>query len=144
MADAPVLPDTEDGVAVRTFNRPERLNASAAALSRRFGEGRRELQRSPDVRARVVTGAGRAFCAGYDLHYLPDFDTENAHMTVQREAADEPGTWMLPNLQAPTGRPSTAPPWASARNAPPCATCARGKQAADRPGPHARPGRAPG
>ncbi|MDP6977166.1 MAG: enoyl-CoA hydratase-related protein [Myxococcota bacterium] len=62
-----VLCEIERGVAELTLNRPERMNAftpqMGADLVRLFGE----LDRDDAVRAIVVTGAGRAFCAGADL-----------------------------------------------------------------------------
>src|ERR1700712_1580276 len=54
-------------VVVATLNRPDRLNAQTNQM---FGELEAlglELRDHPEVRALVITGAGRAFCAGYDL-----------------------------------------------------------------------------
>jgi len=54
-------------VLVATLNRPDRLNAQTNQM---FGELEAlglELRDRPDVRALIITGAGRAFCAGYDL-----------------------------------------------------------------------------
>ena len=56
-----------DGVAVITLNRPQALNAVNADLSTAVGEGLEAAAADPDVRVVVVTGAGRAFCAGADL-----------------------------------------------------------------------------
>jgi enoyl-CoA hydratase/carnithine racemase len=65
--DAQVLTDTADGVAVITLNRPERLNTISAAMLDLLSEALLEADRDPAVRAVVVTGAGRGFCAGLDL-----------------------------------------------------------------------------
>jgi len=66
-SDSVVLCDVRDGVAELTLNRPDRLNAftpqMGAALITRF----RELDEDDLVRVIIVTGAGRAFCAGADL-----------------------------------------------------------------------------
>lgn len=56
-----------DGVATLTLNRPERLNAFNGAMIRDLLTAFDETDRNDDVRALVVTGAGRAFCAGADL-----------------------------------------------------------------------------
>ena len=56
-----------DGVAVMTFNRPDRMNALTARHLTDFGDACRALSLDPDVRVVVVTGAGRAFSAGADL-----------------------------------------------------------------------------
>ncbi|MDB5702320.1 MAG: enoyl-CoA hydratase [Sphingomonadales bacterium] len=59
--------DVDGGVATITLDRPDRLNA----MSRAMGAGLVELidraDRDGDVRAMILTGAGRAFCAGADL-----------------------------------------------------------------------------
>jgi enoyl-CoA hydratase/carnithine racemase len=66
-SDSVVLCDVQDGVAELTLNRPDRLNAftpqMGAALITRF----RQLDEDDSVRVIIVTGAGRAFCAGADL-----------------------------------------------------------------------------
>jgi enoyl-CoA hydratase/carnithine racemase len=59
--------ELSDGVAVLTLDRPERLNAFSAAMGRSLGRAYRECDARDDVRAVVLTGAGRAFCAGADL-----------------------------------------------------------------------------
>lgn len=56
-----------DGVATLTLNRPDRLNAFDLTMARELEQVFRTDAWSDDVRAVVVTGAGRAFCAGMDL-----------------------------------------------------------------------------
>ena len=56
-----------DGCAVLTLNRPEVMNALSAELRRVLAETVAELEADPGVRVLVLTGAGRAFCAGLDL-----------------------------------------------------------------------------
>ncbi len=56
-----------DGVATLSLNRPERLNALHPAIFDGFGRVLPELAADPDVGALVVTGRGRAFCAGGDV-----------------------------------------------------------------------------
>src|SRR3954454_2163100 len=64
MADEVVLYRVEDGVAVITLNRPERMNAWTAQLQVQYFDRLGEANASPDVGAIVVTGAGRGFCPG--------------------------------------------------------------------------------
>lgn len=64
---ATVLVDLENGVATLTLNRPDALNAFDMVLDREFHEAMWELDAREDVRAIVVTGAGKAFSAGLDL-----------------------------------------------------------------------------
>src|SRR4051795_3370300 len=56
-----------DGVAVVTLNRPDRLNAITFAMFEEWVAVCDEVAADDTVRALVVTGAGRAFCAGLDL-----------------------------------------------------------------------------
>lgn len=60
-----------DSVAVVTLNRPDRLNALSHALLSDLRTAFGELQDRSDVRSIVLTGAGRAFSAGADLHGAP-------------------------------------------------------------------------
>jgi enoyl-CoA hydratase/carnithine racemase len=62
-----VLYDKSGGIAVLTLNRPERMNAISGPMLRQFSERLVEADRDRGVRAIVVTGAGRAFCAGLDM-----------------------------------------------------------------------------
>jgi enoyl-CoA hydratase len=64
-----VLYDAGDGVATLTLNRPDRLNTIVPEL---IGDLRAGLERAwgdPDVRAIRLRGAGRVFCAGYDIDW---------------------------------------------------------------------------
>ena len=56
-----------DGVARVTLNRPERLNAIDSASDAALDGIWTEIDGDPDVRCVVLTGAGRAFCAGADM-----------------------------------------------------------------------------
>ena len=59
--------DIEDRVMTITLNRPERLNAWTATMARELLEAFDQADSDDEVRAVVLTGAGRAFCAGADL-----------------------------------------------------------------------------
>jgi enoyl-CoA hydratase/carnithine racemase len=65
-----VLIEVADGVAVLTLNRPDRLNAWTPELETRYFDLLQDCARREDVRAIVVTGAGRGFCAGADMQNL--------------------------------------------------------------------------
>lgn len=70
MAEPIVLVDKHDGLATVTLNRPEKLNALGAELRSEFCRVMRELRADPQVGCVIITGAGRAFCAGLDLKEL--------------------------------------------------------------------------
>lgn len=72
-ADAdPVLAERRGAVLVLTLNRPERLNAWTDALEARYFEHLDAAEADPEVRAIVLTGAGRGFCAGADMDILEE------------------------------------------------------------------------
>ena len=56
------------GVATITLNRPERLNALTFEVYRALTDAFAALRNETEVRAVVITGAGRAFCSGGDVH----------------------------------------------------------------------------
>jgi enoyl-CoA hydratase/carnithine racemase len=70
--------ERRDSSAVVTLNRPERLNAWNPTLARELGAALTAADEDDAVRAIVLTGAGRAFCAGADLTAGADtFDDES-------------------------------------------------------------------
>ncbi|HUK00388.1 MAG TPA: enoyl-CoA hydratase-related protein [Stellaceae bacterium] len=62
-----ILYAVEDGIATITLNRPEKLNAFTNTMRLELIEAFDRVDADDDVRAVIVTGAGRAFCAGADL-----------------------------------------------------------------------------
>lgn len=67
MAYETLTHDIEDGVLTITLNRPDKLNAFTVTMADELEQSFREVNDNDDVRAIIVTGAGRAFCAGMDL-----------------------------------------------------------------------------
>ncbi|WP_029089552.1 enoyl-CoA hydratase/isomerase family protein [Brevibacterium album] len=65
--DSPTLYEVREGVAVLTLNRPHRRNAFTRAMLAGWAEGIARAAADPEVRALLVTGAGKGFCAGVDL-----------------------------------------------------------------------------
>ena len=59
--------DLDDGVLTVTLNRPEQLNSFTVEMADELERTFREVNDDDSVRAVIVTGAGRAFCAGMDL-----------------------------------------------------------------------------
>ncbi len=67
MSEPSVLARTDDGTLRLTLNRPGVLNSFNREMAVRLATELRDAARKPDVRAVLITGAGRAFCAGQDL-----------------------------------------------------------------------------
>jgi enoyl-CoA hydratase/carnithine racemase len=67
MADDEVLYETADHVATLTINRPDRMNTISMPMLRQLSKHLLEADADNDVRVIVITGNGRAFCAGLDL-----------------------------------------------------------------------------
>lgn len=88
-----VLHERRGPVTVLTLNRPERLNAWSDPLEDRYFDLIEDAVADPDVRAIVVTGAGRGFCAGADL--------------VDLEAAGEDDDVAMPEGRRPRHFPLT-------------------------------------
>ena len=75
--DSPLLISTEGAVRVLTLNRPQALNAFTTGLLGQLRVALDDAAQDETVRAVLITGAGRAFCAGQDLsdpHIKPEFD----------------------------------------------------------------------
>ena len=63
----PVLSEVRDGVATLTLNRPQAANALSLELVGALGHAFSRVRADQSVRAVILTGAGKAFCAGADL-----------------------------------------------------------------------------
>jgi enoyl-CoA hydratase/carnithine racemase len=59
--------DVSDGIATVTLDRPERMNAISAGMMASFSDALRAADADRNVRAIILTGNGRGFCAGLDL-----------------------------------------------------------------------------
>jgi len=62
-----IILERKDGVATLTLNRPEKLNAINRKMTKELNSAVVEMAKDRDVRALVVTGAGRGFCSGADV-----------------------------------------------------------------------------
>lgn len=80
--------DQHDGVAVLTLDRPDHLNAIAPATLRELDAHLALVEGDDDVRALVITGAGRAFSAGADLTDVAGFDGEYTFAAFLQQFTD--------------------------------------------------------
>jgi len=67
MSYSTITLERQDSVALITLNRPEAMNAFTLDMGQELEDAFDETDADPSVRAVIVTGAGRAFCAGADL-----------------------------------------------------------------------------
>jgi 2-(1,2-epoxy-1,2-dihydrophenyl)acetyl-CoA isomerase len=67
MAYETILFEVADGAATLTLNRPDRLNSFTVQMHGEVADALDKVQGDGDIRALLLTGAGRGFCAGQDL-----------------------------------------------------------------------------
>ena len=68
MAWETIIFEASEGVATLTLNRPDRLNSLNARMHEEIAAALGSVESDPAIRALLVTGAGRGFCAGQDLN----------------------------------------------------------------------------
>jgi enoyl-CoA hydratase/carnithine racemase len=87
-----ILYEVSDKIATVTLNRPDRMNAWTAIMERDVRHAMEAAAAADDVRVIVLTGAGRAFCAGADMEALKGIDPneirrgENTPFDMNRRA----------------------------------------------------------
>jgi len=74
-----ILYTVRDQVATITLNRPDKLNAWTRSMEQEVRQAMQEAADDDQVRAIVLTGAGRGFCAGADMSLLQDVVEHGAH-----------------------------------------------------------------
>ncbi|HOZ95094.1 MAG TPA: 2-(1,2-epoxy-1,2-dihydrophenyl)acetyl-CoA isomerase PaaG [Ottowia sp.] len=101
-----VLYAEEGAVAILTLNRPASLNSFTRQMHRDLWAALDRLEANPAIRALVLTGAGRGFCAGADLSEFDFADGPNLQQRADPgpviERAFNPTTRRLINVRVPT------------------------------------------
>ncbi len=69
----------EGGILTITFNRPEKLNALSTDVLHALSELFTSAKENPEVKAVLLTGKGKAFCAGADISRLAECDAERGY-----------------------------------------------------------------
>ncbi|MFF0501842.1 crotonase/enoyl-CoA hydratase family protein [Nocardia aobensis] len=95
--EPPALVDVDAGVCVITINRPDAMNAVNSDVSTAVGSALRDFAADDALRVAIITGAGRAFCAGADLKavaagrsFLSDAHPEWGFGGVVQQFVDKP------------------------------------------------------
>lgn len=101
----PVLFTVDNRVALITVNDPDRRNAVTAEISARLRAAVEQAEADPDVHAVVITGAGKAFCAGADLSALAAAGGDKAETGLQQlyDGFMAVGSCRLPTIAAVNG-----------------------------------------
>ena len=81
-----ILYDVSDRIATVTLNRPDRMNAWTPGMERDVRHAMETAAKDDGVRVIVLTGAGRAFCAGADMDALKGLDPND----IRRRGEDMP------------------------------------------------------
>ncbi len=111
-----ILYDKRDAVATITINRPQVMNACTIKTYDEMLDALRDAEADDRVRVVVLTGAGRAFCAGDDVKEIflnPEFrDAKPAQRTLSRNGASIVPWRSICSSAIPSrlSRPSTARP----------------------------------
>lgn len=108
MSESILLEELSDGVLTLTLNRPERLNALNPPLLRALREGMERAARNHEARVVVITGSGRAFCAGGDIAGKPEKKADTPEdlsqdTPVKKRPPDSVATrieWLRGNMEA--------------------------------------------
>jgi enoyl-CoA hydratase/carnithine racemase len=96
-----LLIDNHGPVRVLTMNRPEKRNALNQALTQALLDGLRTADGDDSVRCIVLTGAGRAFCAGADLSEFKELTPDQAALVDRRAALTMTLQGIFPQLTKP-------------------------------------------
>lgn len=74
----------KDGIATVTLNRPAQLNAWTMQMARDVGDAMTDAAQNNQVKAIIVTGAGRGFCAGADMNNLQSLSDGDSSKSASR------------------------------------------------------------
>src|SRR5271163_933303 len=87
---AEIIYEKKDRVATVTMNRPAKMNAWTPKMGAEMRTAMMDAERDPDIGAIIVTGAGRAYCAGADMTALSNI--ASGHGSAR--PAEEADPWM--------------------------------------------------
>jgi enoyl-CoA hydratase/carnithine racemase len=100
-----ILYEVDDRVATVTFNRPDQLNAVSPEMVRELRDAYASAEADDDVWIIIVTGNGRAFCAGADVTEIP----EDGRVIYEEPYLSTYPQWEAPQEATPPFRTMTKP-----------------------------------
>lgn len=98
-----VLTELRGAVLVVTLNRPDKLNAWTPQMESEYGDVLEAAERDPRVRAVVLTGQGRGFCAGADMSVLAGAPAVDVAELAERRPTHFPFLFRKPLIAAVNG-----------------------------------------
>ncbi len=98
-----LLFDIQGNIATITLNRPEKLNAFTTEMLHAWADALQECQRNDQVRAIVLTGAGRAFCSGGDVQGMGE--RKQAESPIERKHSLANRVHRIPLIMADLDKP---------------------------------------
>jgi 2-(1,2-epoxy-1,2-dihydrophenyl)acetyl-CoA isomerase len=98
MTDEVIITRVSDRVGTIVFNRPDKLNALSMDLISRSIDTLERWGRNAEIGCIVVTGVGRAFCAGGDVSTMAQDDNETLEQKIDRLRQMQELSWLLYNL----------------------------------------------
>jgi enoyl-CoA hydratase/carnithine racemase len=103
MAKTDVLYEKQDHIGIITLNRPEKMNAMTHEMFDLFENITAEIRKDDDVRAVILTGKGRCFCAGTDLSgdVPQSFETELRYMKSKESTTSTYSMWFFTSIPKP-------------------------------------------
>jgi 2-(1,2-epoxy-1,2-dihydrophenyl)acetyl-CoA isomerase len=93
-----IITHVQDRIATLTFNRPDKLNALNAELLTGSMDALRSWSVDPKIGAIVVTGTGRAFCAGGDVSAMAQAAEQSLEQNIDRLRTSQELSWLLYNV----------------------------------------------
>jgi enoyl-CoA hydratase/carnithine racemase len=104
-----ILYEAAGGIATVTLNRPDKMNAFNATMGREIVAAFREADRDSAVRVVILTGAGRAFCAGADIAgFAGAIKRREAPAPAQESSSEGREMLEFPSLVRSMSKPSIA------------------------------------
>ena len=88
---ADIIYEKKDRVATVTMNRPDKMNAWTPKMGVEMRTAMLDAERDPTIGAIIVTGAGRAYCAGADMDCAVEY---RGRSRAERARAEAPDEWL--------------------------------------------------
>lgn len=96
-----ILLDISDGLAVLTFNRPDRLNSFTTEMFKELKVALKKITPEQGVRCLIITGSGRGFCAGQDLNERAETKGSTPDLSASLEKNYNPIIRKISQLEVP-------------------------------------------